>query len=203
MTTAYPLAWPDGWPRTNEESRRDGRYNFRRPASAKAPFWNFIDARNELLAELKRLGARNVVLSSNFRPDRNGIPVEGDRRPRDQGIAVYFELEGAPRTMARDSYTRAEENMRALTLAIEAMRTLERHGGSLMMRRAFQGFVALPAPRSPFEILGVEPDASLDEIERAHKRQARTAHPDAGGSTARMAELNAARDQALKMRGMS
>lgn len=199
MTQAYPLQWPDGWPRTPDYERRDGRYHFRRPGSN--PTWTFADARNALLDELRRLEARDVVLSSNFKPDRYGTPVEGNRRPPDQGIAAYFTLEGEPRTMARDSYTRAEENMRALTLSIEAMRTLARHGGSLMMRRAFQGFTALPAPRSPFEILGVSPASSPEEIKRAFQAKARKAHPDTGGSTAAMAELNAARDQALKMVG--
>lgn len=204
MTQAYPLAWPDGWSRTPYHKREDGKYRFARNGvggMAGRSFWTFAAARDELVAELKRLGARNVVLSSNFRTDRNGVPVEGNRRPGDQGIAVYFTLDGEPRVMARDTWQRAEENMRALSLAIEAMRALERHGGDTMMRRAFQGFVALPAPRSPFEILGVSPAASIDEIERAFRAAARKAHPDAGGSTARMAELNAARDQVLRERG--
>lgn len=203
MTTAYPLAWPDGWPRTPEAQREDGKYKFRRPTDGRmSPFWSFADARNALIEELRRLGAHDVVISSNFKPDRYGTPTEGsNRRPSDQGIAVYFTLNGEPRAMARDTWHRAEENMRALTLAIEAMRALERHGGDLMMRRAFQGFTALPPPRSPHEILGVSPAATASEIERAFRAKARSAHPDAGGSTALMAELNAARDEALRRRG--
>lgn len=200
MTTAHPLAWPPGWLRTDDAKRVDGRYHFRRPAASRAsPFWTFADARDALLDELRRLGASDVVISSNFRADRDGVPVEGNRRPLDQGIAVYFTLgAGAPHVMARDGYTRAEENMRSLALAIEAMRAFDRHGDSLMMRRAFEGFAALPAPRSWHQVLGLKPDASAASIEAAFRAKARHAHPDAGGSDAAMAELNAAREAALK-----
>ena len=43
--------------------------------------------------------------------------------------------------------------------------------------------------------------ATLDQIEAAYKRLARERHPDSGGSTAMMSELNIARDQARKERG--
>lgn len=196
MIEAYPLSWPPGWPLTPEADRRDGRHQFRRP-TASAPFWTFPAARDALINELRMLGAKDVVISSNFRASALG-PVEGSRRPRDQAIAVYFNLDREPRVMARDSYTRAEENFRSLTLAIEAMRQLDRHGGNVMMKRAFQGFAALPAPRAWYTVLGVSPTASAEDIERAHRKLARTAHPDAGGSNAAMAELNAARDEGLR-----
>jgi curved DNA-binding protein CbpA len=43
-------------------------------------------------------------------------------------------------------------------------------------------------------------DASVEEIERAWRIAAKTAHPDAGGSHEAMARLNAAREAALKER---
>jgi hypothetical protein len=195
MTTAYPLAWPDGWPRTPSASRLRN-----------SPFKvESNKCRRELMDELRRLGATNIVISSDVPVRQDGSPYADAARRiiRNPGVAVYFTLKGKQMAMARDKFERVEDNLRSIGLAIEAIRAVERHGGAAMMERAFAGFTALPAPRSPFEILGVEPDASLDEIERAHRRQARTAHPDAGGSTARMAELNAARDLALKMRGVS
>lgn len=205
MTTAYPLAWPDGWPRTEPHKVTDGKYNFRRNGHHTGnPFWTFGAARDSLLEELRKLSARNVVVSSNFKTDRReGIPVEGARRPTDQGIAVYFVLDGEARVMARDAYSRAEENFRSLTLAIEAMRQLERHGGGLMMKRAFQGFVALPAPRSHWDVLGLKPGSPADHVKRAYRARASTAHPDAGGSDAAMAALNAARDAAFKELGVT
>lgn len=201
-TEAYPLSWPAGWPITDISERRDGKYNFRKPGGK---FWAFAEARNALLDELRRLGAGDVVLSCNIKPDLHGRLVEPSRRPADQGIAVYFTLDGQPKTMARDTYTRFEENMRALTLTIEALRAIERHGGGQMMSRAFAGFTALPPPlvtppRKPWwEILGVDRDIlSETEIRAAYRRRARVCHPDAGGTSEAMAELRAALEQALK-----
>ena len=200
MTLAYPLQWPDGWPRWPDAERKDGRHEFRRPLTSRAsPYWTFADARRALLDELRRLGAVDVVISSNFKPSRDGLPVEGNRRPMDQGIAIYFRLRGTSKTMARDRYTRAEENMRALTLSIEAIRSLERHGGSHMMERAFSGFEALPPPPSTHwsDVLDVSRDAGEAEIDAAFRHVAKTAHPDAGGSNEAMAALVAARDAGL------
>ena len=121
-TEAYPLSWPAGWPITDVYERRDGKYNFRKPGGA---VWTFAQARDALLDELRRLGACDVVLSCNVKPDRYGKLIEPSRRPPDQGIAVYFTLDGQPKTMARDTYQRFEENMRALTLTIEALRAIE------------------------------------------------------------------------------
>ncbi len=47
-------------------------------------------------------------------------------------------------------------------------------------------------------LLGVGETAGLDEIRAAHRRLAAGAHPDIGGTTAAMAELNAARDLLLR-----
>jgi hypothetical protein len=43
-------------------------------------------------------------------------------------------------------------------------------------------------------LLGVSQSASPQEIRDAHREMATELHPDKGGSTARLAEINAARD---------
>ncbi|WP_372785664.1 J domain-containing protein [Phenylobacterium sp.] len=47
-------------------------------------------------------------------------------------------------------------------------------------------------------LLGVEPDATPDEIQAAYTRLMRMAHPDKGGTTGLAMQLNAARDRLLK-----
>lgn len=46
-------------------------------------------------------------------------------------------------------------------------------------------------------LLGVPPVASAADIREAHRRKAAIAHPDRGGRTADLQELNAARDLLL------
>ena len=126
------------------------------------------------------------------------MPVDQGRRPEDQGVAIYFERNGKPYVIACDRFRDAEGNMRSMALALDAMRQLERHGGGVMMEKAFSGFIALPAPPKPHQVLGIAPDASTAEIRAAWRRQIAEHHPDQGGSEARAAELNAARDAMLK-----
>ncbi|TDR94166.1 J domain-containing protein [Enterovirga rhinocerotis] len=201
MTTGYPLAWPQGWPRTLASDRIDGRHRFKR---SDRKLWTFAAARNALMEEASRLGSRSweTVLSTNFRLTAGGDPTAAKGRPIDEGVALYMRRNGRPYVMACDRYVRAEENMRSLTLAIAAMRQLERHGGGIMMERAFAGFAALPPPggRPWHEVLGVSPAASLHEVEAVFRRLAAIHHPDVGGSAGAMAELNAARAQAQKER---
>jgi len=146
MTHASPLHWPDGWPRTPREKLADSKYRFARNHNGRRSFWTLADARDSLLDELRQLGGKNAVLSTNFELRNDGLPRSGQRAPDDPGVALYFMLDGRPMVMAQDAHARAEENMRSLALAIAAMRALERHGGGVMVSRAFDGFAALPPP---------------------------------------------------------
>jgi len=57
------------------------------------------------------------------------------------------------------------------------------------------GRMSLKEARS---ILGVDGDATAEEIRAAHKRLMRMAHPDKGGTSGLAAQLNAARDRLLE-----
>ena len=46
----------------------------------------------------------------------------------------------------------------------------------------------------PFAVLGVNPDATLDEVRAARRRLAAQFHPDHGGDDTRMGEINVAFD---------
>lgn len=50
----------------------------------------------------------------------------------------------------------------------------------------------------PYEVLGVGPDADLDELVAARRRRAMDVHPDVGGSHEAMQALNAAFDEAVR-----
>lgn len=60
---------------------------------------------------------------------------------------------------------------------------------------------ARPPPRRgsrDHALLGLSPIAPADDIQRAWRERAKRCHPDAGGSTEMMAQLNAARDALLR-----
>lgn len=181
----YPLAWPDGWPRAKG----------RRSAAFKV---TFDKALQELGYEIERLGGRYPVMSTNMELRVDGTPRRDRGEPRDPGVAVYFELKGKQKVFACDTFHTVKDNIRAIGLTIEALRSIDRYGASDMLERALSAFTALPAPKSCWEVLGLAPGSSRRAIEDSWRLLAAKHHPDRGGSDARMAEINAARDEALK-----
>ena len=185
MTEAYPLHWPAGWPRTKNPRRSKFDVSFEK-------------ARQELTWEIERMGGRYPVISTNIPTRRDGYPLASAKEPNDSGVAVYFERKGKQMVFACDRWDKVKDNLRAVQKTIDAMRGIDRWGASEMMERAFSAFEALPPPRSPWTVLGLRPGAHVDDINEAYRLQAKKAHPDAGGSTDAMAELNRARDAALR-----
>jgi hypothetical protein len=185
MTTAYPLQWPAGRKRTI--SYRRARANFTT---------SFAVARDNLIAEVKRLGARNLVISTNIPLRQDGLPYASYRKIDDEGVAVYFTLDGQQTSFACDRWDKVEHNMHAIVKTIDALRGIARWGTGDMMKAAFTGFTALPAPSAEKtwrEVLGLySGERSMDIVKAAYRRLASAAHPDKGGSHDAMTELNTA-----------
>jgi hypothetical protein len=190
MTTAFPLTWPEGWKRTPTLMRVSDR-----KFSGGVYGLTLVRARDQLLKELKRLGAGSVVISTNVPLRQDGKPYASEpARLADPGAAVYFVIKGKPMVMAQDRFESVAGNLRSLGLAIDAMRQLERHGGGTMMERAFTGFVALTPPdwKKPWrQVFGVPPDWR-GNIRELFRTKAKLRHSDTGGSDQLMAELNIA-----------
>jgi hypothetical protein len=184
----YPLTWPPGWPRTPDHRR------------GHSPFKVTPDkAYRELVQELERLGARNVIVSSNLKLRQDGFPYASQPRHNDEGIAVYFTRKGVEMALACDKFAKREANMRAITKTIDAIRGIERWGSSDMMERAFTGFTALPSSsESWWGILGVEPNARRVEIDAAYRRRRSEAHPDRGGDADSFDAVQRAYEQATR-----
>ncbi|MDB5596209.1 MAG: heat shock protein DnaJ-like protein [Hyphomicrobiales bacterium] len=156
------------------------------------------DALSRLQKELDSIRAGYVVVSSNLETRLDGLPRSGQKEPADPGVAVYFRIADKPHCLPCDTYRRVADNIAAIAAHIQATRAIERHGVA-SVAEMFSGFVALPAPKTCWEILGVQPRSSRAEIERAFRGRATEAHPDKpGGSHDAMARLNRARDDALQ-----
>lgn len=197
---AYPLQWPDSWARTT--IRRESRFGKMRTADnwKRMARVSLAEARDFVIAELGRLGATRVTISSNIPLRNDGLPRSGARKPDDTGVAVYWFRSGLPQVMACDTFYRVEDNLYAVGKSIEALRSLDRWGTSEIMERAFHG-MALPAPgqsRHWADVLQVPPGASEEEIRAAYRARAKEAHPDSGGSDSEFAELQEALREALQ-----
>lgn len=187
---SYPLHWPSGWKRTH--NREHSRFKT-----------GFGAARKLLFAELDRLGAIKIILSTSVPLRNDGMP-RANTRPDggDSGVAIYFQRNGKDMVFACDKYRETCDNIYAIAKTIDAMRGIERWGASDMMERAFSGFKALASStgRDWWDVLQVNRDATRDVIEANFKRLLRDRHPDAGGSHEAMSELNAARAKAITER---
>ena len=196
--TRYPLQWPEGWKRTQSYQRKAA--TFSRQGKALTVF----DGVQRVLDELQRLGVHqdDVVVSTNLQTRLDGLPRSNQARPGDPGVCVYWKPAKSPmRCMAVDRYDEVQDNLAAVAATLEAMRSIERHGGAAILDRAFTGFAALPAPaggkRDWWTVLELPSTASQAEIRDAFNRLAREHHPDRGGTDERMAEIIRARDEAL------
>lgn len=199
----YPLTWPTGQPRMPLHRRSDAAFKV-----------DFGRSRDELLHSLELLGGRNVILSSNVPLRQDGLPYANMPEPADPGVAVYFDRLIAqdakpfitkPFVIACDSYRRVRWNLRAIGAAVDALRTIQRHGASAMLEQAFTGFAALPpAEYEPpwWEVLGVAETASEDVVRRAYLDLVKIHHPDVGGSLDTMSRINRARAVALSRNGV-
>lgn len=171
--TAFPLQWPLNWKRTANYHIQRSRYGDHSLAAA----------REFVTAETRRMGGRDLVISSNLELRNDGLPRSGQRQPNDKGVAVYFKYKGKAMCFACDKWGAVEDNLWAIGKTIEAIRAIERAGSSDMMERAFTGFAQLAAPLDSewWRILGVSQSASAEEIQSAYRALAKQHHPDSGG----------------------
>lgn len=171
--SAYPLQWPKGKPRF--KSRLSSRFKVTLPSAVR-----------RLEAELQRIGAKAIVISSNQAP-------LSERNPDDPGVAVYFQLKERATVLACDRYYKVMENVAAIAAHIEATRLCERHGVATL-EEMFAGFVALPPGTYEANwraILG-NPKTRV-QAEAAYRERMKDVHPDTpGGSAEKAISLNAA-----------
>ena len=174
MSSAYPLSWPPGWPRTDAGRRESSRFKATVPSALK-----FLEE------EIRRLGGKQLVVSSNC--------SLGQYRPDDPGVVAYFHYQGINAAIPCDRWRYPEENLHAIAKTIESMRGIERWGAKNMIKAAFTGFAALPAPGQSSgkgwrEILGFQPDRTptRDEALHAYRILRSESHPDKPGGSAAM-----------------
>jgi len=158
-----------------------------------------------VVAELRRIGATDIIISSNLQARLDGKPYSNQAEPGDHGIAVYFQLKNRPTVLACDKWNRVSRNLWAIAKHVEALRGQERWGvGSI--EQAFAGYAQLPgvgetSGMSWWKELGVAVNADAETIKSAYYQRSKETHPDKGGSHEAQARLNEAFEQAMNQNG--
>lgn len=204
----FPLQWPDSFKRTARAKRERSKFGFKSSGQV-----SFSHALMELRAELDRLGARNVTITTDLPVRNDGLPYASGRAD-DTGVAVWFVLKDQERVFCCDRWLSHAENMIAIARSIEAMRGLGRWGMADVVEKAMGGFAALPAagettvneppPKAVvtrtwqelFQVVAlvdVVPARDLLAIVKArHRDLIKQHHPDLGGDAEVAIEMNAA-----------
>jgi len=158
----------------------------------------------DIVRQLELMGASNIVINSDMQLRKDGMPYPR-QRVSDTGVCVYFTLKGKQQCIPCDRWVKVEENLRAISKTIDALRGIERWGAKEMVDAAFSGFKALPASSSMaqfnetwFEILGVLDNASAAEIKRAYRSLCHTHHPDKGGESATFNKITRAYEEGME-----
>jgi|GEM_PF-677594 len=209
MRQPFPLQWPAGWVRTDPDKREKALFRV-----------TLTEGIQDLLYELRLMGAANVVITSNLPTGSKGLPYATGKAD-DTGIAVWCVIDGVERVFACDRWTTAAANLRAVGKTVEAIRKIGDWGAADMVTRAFSGFAALPpaggqemAPNpastpqkgwreifgkdvaDAYEMRLVDKARTLETIKLRHRQAMKIAHPDLGGSHERASELNMALQEA-------
>lgn len=190
---AYPLSWPLFRQRTPAFQRKNGPYRHGGEQIG------LLKALTRVEEEVARLQGDDLLISSHLKPQDYGKY----NRPKmpDPGVAIYFKVDGDPIVLACDTFDELPQNLAGLAAHMEAARRMDRIGVQTALE-TLKGYALLPAAGPAWHVvLGVAPDADARAIESAWRVKAREHHPDRGGSEARMAEINAARDEGLKQAG--
>jgi hypothetical protein len=203
------MAWPPNmtvapireWP---------GAITPRRTRSNFSARWS--DTLELLSREMRQLQAKNAELlvaipADQFRLD--GYP-RATARADHPGIIISFDSTVGHLSYPCDAFDRWEDNLRAVALALEALRKVDRYGVTKRGEQ-YRGFLALEATAAPagfstsdaalaflIDLAGV---ASGEHPSVILRRAQRAAHPDTGGDAATFQRVSLAESK-LRAEGL-
>lgn len=129
-----PAIWPSG-ARTTPQDRRRSPFRSQWTATMR-----------ELERELRQIGAEEpIVIEAGFQEGQirnDGLPRAGVN-PNDPAIVISFKSRFGPLRYGCDAFWPYEANLRAIALALEALRKVDRYGVTKRGEQ-YQGWKALP-----------------------------------------------------------
>jgi hypothetical protein len=172
------------WPGKKLESwkRRDGRF--------KAAYAKTLDV---LERELAHLRAKDIVIQAYF--DRSSIRNDGwpksSARPSEPGVVVSFIGKAGEMAFPCDTYTDWEDNLRAIALSLEALRTVDRYGVT-QHGEQYKGWAKLPPAPEKMSVqdalafialqTGIHV-TSAEGLRDAYRMAAKNVHPDSSNGS--------------------
>jgi hypothetical protein len=171
----------------------------------------------DLKREIRELRAKDAELLVAIPPEKfrqDGRP-RADATATHPGVILSFEIPKVGRvSYPCDTYTRWEDNLRAIVLALEALRLVNRHG-VVKHGEQYRGFLAIEATAAPAgfatvddavrwlrRLISASPDELLTWGPRDLLRRAqRETHPDHGGDAATFQRVSLA-EQKLRSEGL-
>lgn len=178
---------------------------------------------NKLREELFKLGVSSLIVEAGYRDQdirQDGWPYSSAKSSH-PAVRLSFKGRQGPMAFECGTYTTLDENLYAIALTLEALRTIERYG-AVKGAQQYKGWKQLPpppgagaqAPRPPSSEWEGPVAASnflralagfnqhdfpigTDGLKRVYNEAARKHHPDVGGgndATGIMAKINSARD---------
>jgi hypothetical protein len=151
-----------------------------RPGS---PFFaEYTDTEILLEREIRHLNARNVVLQADCLPSEIRLDgtLKANARLRSPGVILSFDSKHGPLSYPCDKFNNWQSNVRAIALALEALRKVERYGVTKRGEQ-YRGWEQLPEPDPTAIILKYAPH-SANDIKNAVREAKKKTHPDAGGT---------------------
>lgn len=147
---------------------------------------SYTDTLQLLDRELGYLKAKNIVIQLALGDDDirlDGMPRR-DARPSHPGVILSFDSKHGPLSYPCDTYPRWEDNLRAIALALENLRAVDRYGVT-MRGEQYQGWKALPGPMQAGDaraqlsaLAGGMPVSTQEEIKAAYRKAAFEFAPD-------------------------
>lgn len=208
---AYPLHWPNGWRRTKD--RKEARFLKKTRQYSQTGSYlvsgqvSIAEGTKRVLEQLRafKVEEGDAIISTNLKLRLDGMPKGDQKEPDDPGVAIYWKQPGDKihKVMAIDLYDRVADNLAAIAATLDAMRSIDRHGGATILERAFIGFISLPAPNTWRDVMAFDPSqtVTLALVTARYRDLCKQHHPDVGGSEAKMKELNWAMQEAEKELG--
>lgn len=162
-----------------------------------SPFRASFGATMKVLArELEMLHAERIVLQiavseGDLRID--GMP-RANVKAAHPGVILAFDSKWGPLQYATDEFQTWQDNLRAIALAMEALRKVDRYGVSKRGEQ-YKGWKAIPASTDPADAIQTREQArAVLDAYGSVKDAIRSTHPDTGGDETEFRKVQRARE---------